>query len=245
MNKARCVAALSMAVVVFVAFTATAQASHLSPAAQGHISVYNADANWDGARALIEVQEGSISLDDADAGRLISQHLMIADYSTYGTTRFVRAGIVRQQMGTGLAGITTAFYWLTRNSSGDHWHYVVNNDPAAFACQQPPVRICRESSGSTAFTVRIDGDYANDASGDHLASPGFTEMDYYRVGMITNASSGHYGSAGNPAENINIKRTTDYGQTWDYPAISTAQDPTASDAYCDWTTRVRSSWDYR
>lgn len=251
MNHARLVVAAVMAAAAFLGLGGVAQASHLSPAAQGHVSVYNSSANWDGARAKIEVRQGDISLDDANDGLIVSQHLLIADYSAHGTDYFVRTGIMRQQNDPdqGENGIATVFYWLTRNASGDHLHLVPSPDAGTYNGQQPFFRICRESSGNSSFAIKIDGEYADDSGGDHLASPGFTQLDYIRVGLVTNASSGHYGTSANPADNTTIQRSTDYGGSWDYAGSSYAQDAIVVDSQgltgADWTTRVQSSWDYR
>jgi hypothetical protein len=151
----------------------------------------------------------------------------------------VRVGVSKDSAGTN-------FYWLCRNSSGDHWHYVVNSDPADYTGTQVTARAYRTSSTS-GWVVRIAGNWANDASGDHTASPGFNSIDGETIGLVTNASSGHYGTSSDPANNDTFRCSADYGSSW--VAWGGGFAPTVTDPMsitgAAWDSFPSSSWDVR
>lgn len=222
--------------VVLLAVPVAAPAYHLSPTAEGSVFCYESYSTRVGGSAQIEVRSGSISSGDAYDGYLISQHLKV---NGGGTNYMIRVGVMRNVVGTN-------FYWLCRNSSGDHLHYVTNSSPQDHLGSQVTARTYRPSSGSN-WVVRIAGNWANDASGDHTATPGFSNINNATIGLVTNASSGHYGTWANPADNDTIRCSSDWGSSW--IAWTSGGSPTETDPMgitgADWNTFNTSSWDVR
>lgn len=171
--------------------------------------VYQSGANWNGAKAQIEVRSGLIGESDANSGAFVLEAIWVGDLNA---SSYVELGYSRGWEGL---DINTP-YWACYTLGGNYYqHRVVNcfltlGDYSYF-------KITKVSGTDNLWRCWIEGVPAEDEYGDSTANSSVgNNFDSIDAGLECSCSTGELGTSTDPVTIRYLKKTSDGGGTWSY-----------------------------
>lgn len=216
----------------------------------------NEGSNWNGVRAHLEVNNGSLSATDAEGlwyyDSYAQEWIFIPGFVSEviwayrNTSSWVEIGYTRGWDSGGYEENVLTAYWACVTLNGVYYeHRVVNVDVSPG--DDPLFTIKKKPGADNAWLCLVDGVYANDADGDHTANSSIgNNFNHYRVGLESDCSSGKLGSTSDHIGCTLIKKTSDGGDTWSQgPGTSYQLTDPSDKVHGDWIDEYVSLWNYR